>query len=95
MIRKKNNPKNEDELKNEDNYKNEQDLENDDDLKRKYYLNTFLMTSQLDSHTTTDVKPEMLSGVQTGNGIPHYKIIYAALLMRRHTAKTTFLCKDD
>ena len=67
-----NNPKNEDEFKNEDNYKNEQDLENDDDLKRKYYLNTFLMTSQLDSHTTNDVKPEMLSGVQTGNGIPHY-----------------------
>ena len=29
-------------------------------------------TSQLDSHTTTDVKQEMLSGVQTGNGIPHY-----------------------
>ena len=26
------------------------------------------MTSQLDSHTTTDVKPERLSGVQTGNG---------------------------
>ena len=61
-----NNPKKEDEFKNEDNYNN------DEDLKRKYYLNTFLMTSQLDSHTTTDVKPEMLSGVQTGNGIPHY-----------------------
>ena len=29
------------------------------------------MTSKLDSHTRTDVKPEMLSGVQTGNGIPH------------------------
>ena len=29
------------------------------------------MTSHLDSHTTTDVKPDMLSGVQTGNGIPH------------------------
>ena len=29
------------------------------------------MTSQLDSHTTTDVKLEMLSGVQTGNRIPH------------------------
>ena len=29
------------------------------------------MTSYLDSHTTTDVKPDMLSGVQTGNGIPH------------------------
>ena len=31
----------------------------------------FLMTSHLDSHMTTDVKPDMLSGVQTGNGIPH------------------------
>ena len=29
------------------------------------------MTSHLDSHTTTDVKPDMLSSVQTGNGIPH------------------------
>ena len=29
------------------------------------------MTSHLDSHTTTDVKPDMLSGVQTENGIPH------------------------
>ena len=29
------------------------------------------MTSQLDSHTTNDVKPEMLSGVQTGNRIPY------------------------
>ena len=29
------------------------------------------MTSDLDSHTATDVKPDMLSGVQTGNGIPH------------------------
>ena len=33
----------------------------------------FLKTSHLDSHTTTDVKPDMLSGVQTGNGIPHNK----------------------
>ena len=30
-----------------------------------------LTTSHLDRHTTTDVKPDMLSGVQTGNGIPH------------------------
>ena len=29
------------------------------------------MTSHLDSHMTTDVKPDMLSGVQTGKGIPH------------------------
>ena len=31
------------------------------------------MTSHLDSHTTTDVKPEMIPGVLTGNGIPHNK----------------------
>ena len=29
------------------------------------------MTSHLDSHRTTDVKPDILSGVPTGNGIPH------------------------
>ena len=33
----------------------------------------FLMTSHLDSHRTTDIRPEMLSGVQTGNGTPHNK----------------------
>ena len=31
------------------------------------------MTSHLDSHTTTDVKLEMIPGVLTGNGIPHDK----------------------
>ena len=31
------------------------------------------MTSHLDSHRTTDIKPEMLSGVQTGNGTSHDK----------------------
>ena len=29
------------------------------------------MTTHLASQTTTDVKPDILSGVQTGNGIPH------------------------
>merc|ERR1711954_281417 len=29
------------------------------------------MTSHLDSHTINDVKPEMLSGVQSGNRIRH------------------------
>ena len=33
----------------------------------------FFMTSHLDSHKTTDIKPEMLSGVLTGNGTPHAK----------------------
>ena len=27
------------------------------------------MTSHLDSHRITDIKPEKISGVQTGNGI--------------------------
>ena len=31
------------------------------------------MTSHRDSHITTDVQPEMIPGVQTGNGIPHDK----------------------
>ena len=31
----------------------------------------FLMTSQVGSHGTTDIKLEMLSGAQTGNGIQH------------------------
>ena len=29
------------------------------------------MTSYLDTRMTTDVNMDMLSGVQTGNGIPH------------------------
>ena len=47
------------------------------------------MTSHHDSHTTTDVKPEMLSVVQTGNGIPHNKYDIHALPMYMHTGKTT------
>ena len=31
------------------------------------------MTSHLNSHRTTDIKPEMLSGVQNGNETPHDK----------------------
>ena len=33
----------------------------------------FFMTSHRDSHTTTDVKPEMIPSVYTGNWIPHDK----------------------
>ena len=53
------------------------------------------MPSHLDSHTTTDVKPEMLSVDQTGNAIPHENIIYEEVPMRTQTEKTTFSCKDD
>ena len=31
------------------------------------------MTSPRDSHTTTDVKPEMILGIETGNGIQRNK----------------------
>ena len=31
------------------------------------------MTSHLNSHWTTDIKPEMLSGVQAGSETPHDK----------------------
>ena len=53
------------------------------------------MTSHLNSHGTTDIKPEMLSGVQTGNGTPHDKynirgIARAHKQKRQHfNAKTT------
>ena len=53
------------------------------------------MTSHLNSHGTTDIRPEMLSGVQTGNGTPHDKynirgIASAHKQKRRHFhAKTT------
>ena len=32
-----------------------------------------LMTSHRDIHTKIDVKPEVIPGIQTGNGIPHDK----------------------
>ena len=47
------------------------------------------MTSHLDSHTTNDVKSEMLSGVQTRNGIPHDKFNI------RGTAQARTNRKDD
>ena len=55
------------------------------------------MTSHLGSHGTNDMKPEMLPGVQTENGIQHveYNIIYVALRMCTRTEKTTFKGKDD
>ena len=75
-------PKNEDNLKNEDDLKNENNLKNEEDLKKiilppnhlkRILPDFFFMTSHLDSHKTTDIKLEMLSGVQTGNGTPHGK----------------------
>ena len=36
-----------------------------------YYLKKMFTTPYLDSHSTTDPKPEILSAVLTGNRIPH------------------------
>ena len=45
------------------------------------------MTSHLDSHTTTVVKPDMLSGVQTGNGIPHDRYDLRGIAHKRTNRK--------
>ena len=39
----------------------------------KNYLKFLFMTSHRDIHTKIDVKPEVMPGIQTGNGIPHDK----------------------
>merc|ERR1712212_292572 len=47
----------------------------EDDLSMKckflYYLNKMTMTIHLDCYATTDCKLEVLSGVESGNRIPH------------------------
>ena len=59
------------------------------------HLKEYYLIFHLNSHGTTDIKPEMLSGVQTGNGTPHDKynirgIARALKQIRRHFhAKTT------
>ena len=45
------------------------------------------MTSHLNSHGTTDIKPEMLSGVQTGNGTPHDKYVIRGIAHARTNRK--------
>ena len=45
------------------------------------------MTSDHDSHTTTDLKPETGAGVQTGNGIPHAKYIIRGIVHVRRSRK--------
>ena len=53
------------------------------------------MTSHLGSHGTNDMKPEMLPGVQTGNGIKHVEswlCACARIQKRQHLkAKTTIV----
>ena len=47
-----------------------------------------------DSHTTTDVKLEMIPGVAEME-LHMMNMIYAALPMHAQTEKTTFSCKDN
>ena len=54
-----------------------------------------LMTSHLDGHITTGLKPDMLSGIKTGNRMPHDPKMYMALRMETHAEKTTFSSKKD
>ena len=49
------------------------------------------MTSPLDSHGTTDIKPEMLSGVQTGNGTLHDKYDIRGIAHARTNRKDNIL----
>ena len=93
-------PQNKDDLKIKDDLKNENDLKNEDDLKkmicppsqlREYYLISFLITSPLNSHRTTDIKPEMLSGLQTGNGTPHDKYNICGIAHARTNRKENIL----
>ena len=49
------------------------------------------MTSHLDNHTTTDVKPDMLSGVQPGNGIPHDRYSIRGIAHMRTNRKDIYI----
>ena len=53
-----------------------------------------LMTYHQDSHTTTDVKPEIILGVQTGNGIPHDKYNVCGIVHTHTNKKEDILCSE-
>ena len=50
---------------------------------------SFLMTSNRDSHGTTDIKPKKLSGVQTRNVIQHVEYNIGALRIKG----SNFVCE--
>ena len=56
---------------------------------------TSKMKTALKMNMTTDVKPDMLSGVQTGHGIPHDIYNIRGIPHARTNRKDAFLCKDD
>ena len=80
---------NENELKNEDVLKNCHPTPQQFCQPPSFYDITwmFLMPSHLDSHTTTDVKPYILSDVKTGNGISYDTYNVVALPMCAQTKK--------
>ena len=94
-LKNKDNLKYEDDLKNEDNLKNEDDLKNEGNLKNwpsspnysapnpplKKLPEIFLMTSHLDSHTTTDVKLSCYQVSKPEMEFHMIDMIYAALPM--------------
>ena len=57
-----------------------------------YYLKKLLMTLHLDSHSTTDVTPEMIGAVKSGKRIqPHGKNVCGITLrMSRCSEETSF-----
>ena len=50
-----------------------------------------MMILNVENHTTTNLKLEMLSGTKTGNRFPHDEEMYAALLMGMHKKDDAFL----
>ena len=60
-------------------------------MKIKKLAEFYLITSHHDSHTTTDIKPEIIPGVQTENGIPHDKYnIRGIAHVRKNRKDNTF-----
>ena len=51
------------------------------------------MTFHLDNHTTTNAKPEMLLGVQTGNGLAHDKYDIRGIAHARTNRKGNIFMK--
>ena len=70
-IKNENDVKNKDDLENEASLKNEDDLKNEDALSNEYDLKKQRRPQKKNPPPPTDIKPEMLSGAQTGNGIQH------------------------
>ena len=61
-----------------------------------YDITSFILkTSHLDNHTTNDVKPEILLGVQTGNRIPDDDYYIHGIAHAHAYRKVDFSCKDD